>query len=218
MIHLLAPKNKDEWNPIWVKCYKSIQNLPYSHKIWTNEDIDLELEQDDKEFFNVLNTLPSIYKYDYIRYVLLHNYGGAYIDMDVEITQDFFPLLNPERIYIAEGDRGHLYQNSIMITHKQHYIRGVFWDRLKSFTKLRILNNLLKAKDYYNTIRLVGSLALEEYIIRYQLEFKNDPQIGNLFETLGKHHFGSLTNEVSFARHYSTKTWLGENQHNTKKF
>ena len=94
IIHLLAPEDKNKWRPIWNKCYPSLQNLPYQIKIWNDKEIDNLIKQDNKDFYNTLNTLPLIYKVDYVRYIIMRDYGGVYIDMDVEVINNFIPLIN----------------------------------------------------------------------------------------------------------------------------
>ena len=102
-IHLIGPKNKNEWKPVWKHCFNYWENSSYNIMLWTDEDIDAYLKKDDLHFFNQLNQLPRIYKYDYIRYVILRDIGGAYFDLDVEIVRDFLPLLDPNSVYLLGG-------------------------------------------------------------------------------------------------------------------
>jgi len=70
-IHLLAPEDKNKWPDVWHHCFSIFQKLPYKIKMWGDNDIDEILSKDDKEFLDILNTLPPIYKLDYVRYLIL---------------------------------------------------------------------------------------------------------------------------------------------------
>jgi hypothetical protein len=50
--------------------------------------------------------------------------------MDIEIIKDFLYMLDPNKIYIAEGDVGELYQNNIIVLclkqkHQKQYVINV---------------------------------------------------------------------------------------------
>lgn len=201
VIHLIAPKNQAQWHDIWHHCFKSWKNCPYEIKIWDDEDVDQLLKEDDEEFFNTLNTLPFIYKFDYVRFILLEKFGGAYFDMDVEVIKDFFPLLNPTKIYIMEGTNGSLVENSIMISRKDR-VDKVMWSRLKEYSKFQILNNLNDCKRSFKVINYAGPNLISNYFTKYL------PNFGISYEVLSYPQFASLTNEISFSRHHQTSFWL----------
>ena len=205
IIHQLAPSDKSKWDPIWEKCHSSILKLPYEVKVWSDEQVDNELKDDDEHFYNeYLSVLHPIYKWDYVRYIILERYGGAYIDMDVEIVQDFFPLLNPNKCYIKEGHNGSYLENSIMVSLNKG---TTLWLRAKDYCRGLLVNNFEMAKqskDY--TIDLVGPTALAKFFA-YHVREREVTYNTKLFEILAHEHFGSLTNEVSFARHYNRSWW-----------
>lgn len=200
LIHVLGPENKDKWDPIWVKCFNSIQNLPYKIKIWTDNEVENIVKQDNQNFYNDISHLPFIYKLDYVRYIIMRDYGGIYIDLDVEILNNFIPLLNSNKLYLMEGTSGCYIENSIMANiNKQPY----FWDDLKNFIKNKTYINLKKAIDPKNVMSITGPMAMSEFIAKEKLE-----RYGLELEILSRYHFASLTNEISFARHYNSNSWL----------
>ena len=103
IINLIAPEDRSKWKPIWKKCYKKWLSSPYEIRLWGDKEIDSLLKEDNNEFYHKLSECPNIYKYDYIRYLILDKVGGAYFDMDVEIIRDFIPLLNENRLYLYGG-------------------------------------------------------------------------------------------------------------------
>ena len=147
-----------------------------------------------------LNTLPLIYKLDYVRYIIMRDYGGVYIDMDVEVINNFIPLLNPNKLYLMEGTSGCYIENSLMANiNPQRY----FWDDLKNFIKNKTYLNLDRANDPKNVMSITGPMAMSEFIVKEGLE-----RYSLQLEILSRYHFASLSNEICFTRHYNTTSWL----------
>ena len=208
VVHLIAAgklENPNKWPELWHHCYNIWKSSPYEIKLWGDKDIDQLLKEDDEEFFNILNNLPPIYKWDYVRYLILEKFGGAYFDMDIEIVRDFLPLLHPEKIYFMGGKINEYVQNSIMISlTPKTQTRFWVWQSLKNTSKFNILNNIDKAKIEHYTLDLVGPLFLSKWLAQNS---KYLEEMNIKYELLSHHHFCSLTNEVSFARHHHASLW-----------
>ena len=106
-IHLIAPQDKSKWPDIWHECFESLIKSKHNINIWNDKGIEQLLREDDNEFYNeYLNKLHIIYQIDYVRYIILEKYGGAYFDMDIKIIDDSFSdLLDNNTIYILEDRR-----------------------------------------------------------------------------------------------------------------
>jgi hypothetical protein len=206
IIHLIAPKDSTQWLPVWHHCYNIWKSSPYEIKMWHDEDIDKLLKEDDIDFFtNYLNKLEPIYKFDYVRYLILQKFGGAYFDMDIEIIKDFIPLLNKDSIYISEGTSGNYLENCIMISSQinNKEISSIFFERIKDHCKDNILLNHDKClEDVRKTLYTVGANALSKFVIKQLKYFSIN------FNVLAFEHFGSLTNSLSFCRHHYTNNWF----------
>lgn len=63
--------------------------------IMTEEEINI-MEEGDKRY--------PFFRIDYYRYILLSHYGGMYVDLDVEPTDDFKLIMNDELIVVS-GNR-----------------------------------------------------------------------------------------------------------------
>lgn len=200
-IHLLAPNNKDKWHPTWKICYTSWERSIYTTNLWDDNRIDSELELDNKDFYKILNTLPLVYKLDYIRYIILEKYGGMYVDMDVELIQNFIPKLNPNKVYIAGGlfEKEYL-QNWLMFSVNPEH--KALWTRIKWFARDRIMDNLELASKPENAFSLVGSRVLTDFF-NLSNYFRDKS-----FEVLGYEHFGNPNATISFTKHYTTGTWI----------
>lgn len=75
------------------RCIDSMyEKLPdYEIKIWTKENFDLNSVQWVKEAFDAKKYADAA---DYIRFWALYNYGGIYLDSDVEVLRSFDSFLH----------------------------------------------------------------------------------------------------------------------------
>ena len=80
------------------KCIESMyEKLPnYEIKIWTRENFDLDSVQWVREAFEAKK---YAYAADYIRFWTLYNYGGIYLDSDVEVLKTFDDFLNHKSFF-----------------------------------------------------------------------------------------------------------------------
>tara|TARA_R110000803_G_scaffold210430_2_gene282176 strand:+ start:80 stop:769 length:690 start_codon:yes stop_codon:yes gene_type:complete len=225
-IHLIAPKDKSQWRDKWKKCYKFWENSSYNVIIWDDEKIDNILKQDDIMLFEVLNQLPPIYKYDYVRYIILDKFGGAYFDLDVEVIVDFIPSLHPDEVYISEGqpfkdeeikrDFGdklspsffelietpidYALSNHIMISPKN---RGL-WKIIKNKVKINLIKYYKTHNgNFINVLKVVGPIALSRIVFEYGFHHK----------LLSYHHFDVGDDDRSafvVCKHHKTFNWVKE--------
>jgi len=194
-IHLIAPEDKEKWHPIWVKCFDILTKTSHNISLWTDEGVDELLQKDDIEFYNnYLNKLNPIYKFDYVRYILLRDYGGLYMDMDIELIEDFTSRLNPNLIYIAEGTRHSLLELCLIYSPPEFFI----WNNLIQITKQKIkqkFNQYLES-DYW-VVEATGPSNLANYIYRYNISH----------EILSYHHFLNPDSTICFSKHHTTNVW-----------
>ena len=204
VIHLIAAgklENPDSWSDTWYKCYNIWKSSPHKVKLWGDKDIDDFLKEDDGEFFSILNTLHPVYKWDYVRYLMLEKLGGAYFDMDVEIVDgSFLNILNPRKMYFMEGTLGSYLENSIMISSKSPVYNKDLFYRIKTYIKRKIITNIEDCTKF-NVIKYVGAYALSDYFSRYIHETRLK------FEILGQYQFSSKTSEIVYTRHHQTSIW-----------
>ena len=195
-IHLIAPKDQTKWPTIWGKCYDIWKSSPYEIKMWHDEDIDQLLKEHDDEFFNTLNTLDKIYKFDFARLLILNKFGGAYFDMDVEISSDFISSLNPNQIYISGGSPFQdVITNWIVISPPNSRIWEDFLTRGK---QIIFLNYDICKENKDNVIKTFGPTALSRYFLTQN--FKK-------IQILSYYHFGDPNSNLPFAKHHFSNNW-----------
>lgn len=85
----------DEYPPLIKKCIGSVYaKLPdYEIKIWTKDNFDINSVLWVKQAFE---SKKYAFAADYIRFWSLYNYGGIYLDSDVEVLKSFDDFLNCE--------------------------------------------------------------------------------------------------------------------------
>lgn len=66
-------------------------NPDWEHKLWKDDTLDKFVNENYPENLKYWNNFPyPMYKIDYARYMLLHHYGGIYVDLD---EQNIRPLI-----------------------------------------------------------------------------------------------------------------------------
>ena len=80
------------------------EKLPdYEFKLWNFDCFDINSSQWVKEAFEAKK---YAFAADYIRLYAVYNYGGIYMDMDVEGIKSFNPLLNNDYLLGYENQIG----------------------------------------------------------------------------------------------------------------
>tara|TARA_R110000824_G_scaffold53444_1_gene147941 strand:+ start:863 stop:1540 length:678 start_codon:yes stop_codon:yes gene_type:complete len=66
-------------------------------KFWNEEEVEELIETDYPEFWDTYKAFPhKIMKVDFAKYIILHKFGGIYLDMDVK------PMLSVEDLFQRE--------------------------------------------------------------------------------------------------------------------
>ena len=143
-------------------------NPEYSHKIYTDEEID---EFVNTHFpgriansYNKLNIIVA--KVDFWRYLILYKYGGIYLDMDSGIEKPLNELIkdDDEAIITAEGHPP-CYVQWALIFNKNHPI-------LKNTIDL-IVENIENNKYPNNILKMTGPHVYTEGINKLHKELYN---------------------------------------------
>ena len=89
-----------EWQAL-VDSWKT-HHPDWEYKLWTNEDGYRFVEQYYPSFYEAYcNLTYDIQRADAIRYVVVHHFGGLYVDMDYECLQPFDALLEKHDFIIG---------------------------------------------------------------------------------------------------------------------
>jgi len=106
----------------------SLLNPEYTYRLYTDEDMDTFVNETYPgpiaESYNRLNIVVA--RVDFWRYLVLYEYGGVYVDMDMAADTADYPLRDlirdeDDAIVTAEGNAG-LYVQLALIFRKKHPI------------------------------------------------------------------------------------------------
>lgn len=149
IIHHIAPADSHIWHPLWHKCMESWQKHFDNFQIivWNDsEDIDCFVRDNYPKYWNLYCDFPlHIMKIDFVRYCLLHSYGGIYADMDVFCYKNFYNELE-SCAYILQAPYGqpningkNFIENCLMISCQGdeffEYCMQSSYDRFYSYNK-----------------------------------------------------------------------------------
>lgn len=123
LLHQLAPANKDNWHPIWHHCHKSWLDTFRSADLvlWGDDEAEQLVKNHYPYFYNMYMAFPfHINRIDFVRFCILHRYGGVYADMDMFCYEDFFNDLTNDCYVVESLMHRETVQNSLMASVPNH--------------------------------------------------------------------------------------------------
>lgn len=124
IIHHIAPTDKSRWHPIWNRCYPTWKDQfsSFEHVLWNDqEDINEFVFKHYPQYYDMFMEFPvHIMRIDFVRFCLLHHYGGIYADMDMYCYKNFYDELT-HPLHIIEAPYGEEFlESSLMISEPGH--------------------------------------------------------------------------------------------------
>lgn len=102
----------------------------YEYKLWDLKDCEKLIQEDYSEYQDLWNDFRyAIQRADFIRYCILHKYGGIYIDCDIRPMKDLQEIFQARQyfVYWADDEKRKPY-NAIMGSQKGN---NLFLDIMK---------------------------------------------------------------------------------------
>lgn len=210
-IHQTGPSDQTKWHPLWIRCQESWkQHHPdFEYRFWTDEDIDELIRTHYPEFLDMYNEFPAhIMKIDFVRFAILHHFGGIYADLDIFCYQNFYNELS-DSAYIVENPFGNdPFENSLMCAApgSEFFYRCMELSQERWNYTRRTNPELLENVGIISKDRNYG-LILRPYIVFYitgtQLLSSAYRRYKNLTSTLPGMLFNN--NDMSYDPSYRTK-------------
>jgi len=210
IIHQTAPRDRRRWPREWSRCQETVQRAfpSFKYHLWTDEDLDELVQQHYPWFYSFFQAYPdNIFRADAGRYLILHHYGGIYLDMDIEVLQPFYDQLSSSQPSIVESPFPNLevYQNSLMASPPGH----VLWTMV-GLEMMRCFH-----EDPTNVLYSTGPMMLDRVLAAHPSLFHplpmkqyNPPPLDKLYSTTQWQTFSpSLT---LYTRHLCTASWRHE--------
>ena len=163
---------KDAVNQTELYCLTN--NIEY--KMWSKKDCELLLVNNYPEYIDLYNEFRyDIQRADFIRYIILYEYGGIYIDCDVIFLQNFIPYDIFNKDYFFVKNFGIIY-NAVMGSKKNNNIFKLILNEIE-------MSIYKQEQDIYKTWK--GRLVFQttgQYMLKRVL--KNDNNIlTNIIQT-----------------------------------
>ncbi|KAL6927651.1 hypothetical protein ACO0SA_004273 [Hanseniaspora valbyensis] len=132
----------DEIPEHWVAAQKQCIDLhypDYNYTLWTDAMVSVFLQEKYPSFLETFNSYEhNIQRADALRYFILREYGGIYIDLDDACERKLDPLLQYPAFFRKTSPLG--ISNDVMGTIPQHPLFIEFTENLEKFSKINILN------------------------------------------------------------------------------
>jgi len=125
-------------NTTFTKVICDQNNIEY--KMWNKEDCDNLIKSDFHTFQELWDDFfEPIQKADFIRYCILHKYGGIYIDCDIRPVKPFDELFEKDFFFVHwDNDKKRLPYNAIMGSKpKNELFKSIMCECEKSFYEKR---------------------------------------------------------------------------------
>ena len=230
IIHQTGPTNKQIWHPLWNKCQSSWkQEFPtFEYRFWSDEEIDDLIKSNYAEYYQTYSEFPvHIMKIDFIRFCIMHSFGGIYCDLDFFCYKNFGNYIKSPKnsVWLVENPFGNdPIENSLMISSEPGH---PFWldcmntsikrfNETKTFRKKNLddISIISSDKQYGMKLRphLVFHLTGTNLISSVYRKWRNKPNTlintlsGRLFNNLDTAYFPEI-----ITRHCHTGVWGKEN-------
>ena len=152
-------KKPKEWMNTWTESIVKRENWEYI--LWDEERIK-GLEMQNRDIYEKETDYAC--KADILRYEILYQYGGVYIDADIVLLKDEFYLFieqNQNKIFFANEPNQKLIANSIIGVEKENYIM--------KFIIKSCYHNYMALRHKYYPYQVTGPYLITNLIRRYNL-------------------------------------------------
>ena len=195
---------KGEKPDIVKKCIKTWEDKLSEYEIieWNEDNFDINCNQYVKEAYEAKK---FAFVSDYVRVYALYNYGGIYLDTDVEVFKSFDDLLDNESIwgfeqenYIATSTIGAKKENKIIGEFLNLYENISFYKEDGSYnnlTNVAMITDLLKNKG----VKMNGQYQKIEDVTFYPQTF---------FSPYDYINCRKFITEDTYCMHHFYKSWL----------
>ena len=219
IIHHIAPKDKSRWHPIWDRCYPTWkQHFPdFEHKLWNDEeDIDNFVKNSYPQYWQLYSDFPAhIMRIDFVRFCILHRYGGIYADMDMFCYRNFYDEIDAP-LQIIEAPYGDEFLESSLMTSDQNHdfwIDCINLSNTQFYAEVKKRNIKIPFNDDRATQYIIISSTGPNLICRLWRKWANTNKVKTLPGILYNNHGMSYHPEYR-TKHMMTGMWGKESVNN----
>jgi hypothetical protein len=185
-------------------------------------DVEKEIIGTDFENFKFTSEIKNhsyspAYESDFFRLLMLHKYGGFYIDFDILLLRDLSPLLKYDFLYQWGAYPNNMINGAIMHLRKDSKANKLFTYVLNTIDSRPGIGSLYWASELYLRVKS----HLPELVIFPASFFNPEWQsnchvnLGYLIEPLKKHEYSNMIYDGSFTWHWHNR-WNEEIEEGSK--
>jgi len=215
IIHQMAPEDKSKWSKLWHTCQKSVLDnfSDFAYEMWTHERVNNFVRTEYSQWFEAWSSLPlEIMKIDIARLMIIHKYGGIYLDMDVFVYKNFYSELTSDICLV-----GTFSEDTSVDPCENFLFAGIpnhnFWiysfkdcfERLKNFNVDEIKKATLKENCQIN-VEIVNYVCGQSHLSDIYLKYKRQYDIKVLPFEYFNQSFQSY-DPCYFTKHMFTGIW-----------
>lgn len=170
IIHQTAPSDRSHWHPLWSRCQQSWldQHPDFEYKFWNDDDIDRLVRDHYPEYWTMYQEFPiHIMRIDFVRFCMLHRYGGIYADMDYYCYQNFHHELVDDAYLVENCNGNDALENSLMCSQPQ----SSFFRYCMDLTQQRYQETKAKDPALIDHIRAMATNPESSLVMRPLLIF-----------------------------------------------
>lgn len=199
-------------------------NPDWEYRFWNKNDIEAFLNEYYPEFISIYKAFPfNVQRWDAIRYLILYKFGGLYVDMDYECTENITPILcNVECAMGLEPEahalRSHvpyIVGNAFMATVPGHpyfkeLIDAVFFNNGNNSTYIDSVELVLNTTGPFMTTRIYDNSNHQEQVTLIPAELIAPLTHTDIMKIIHKQTSKNIESKVekSFAIHYFLGSWF----------
>lgn len=199
---------KKEYPELVKKCIESWKLKMPEYKIieWNEENFNINKNRYVKEAYE---NKKYAFVSDYARLDALVNYGGIYLDTDVEVVKSFNPLIQGNRAFLGFENKNYLGTN-VMGGIKNHMLYEKFLQHYENIPF--ILDNGMM--DLTPNVTVLTELCKKEYDIRFggELQRVRDLTIypQEYFSPIRNKEKKYIISNKTYSIHYFLGSWISE--------
>ena len=198
-------------------------NPDWEYRFWNKNDIETFLKTYYPEFIPAYNAFPhNVQRWDAIRYLILYKFGGLYVDMDYECTENITLILCNTECAMGLEPEAHAVRihvpyivgNAFMATVPEHpyfkeLIDAVFYDNTKAGTYTDSVELILNTTGPFLTTRIYDNSKYQERITLIPAELIAPITHSDIRKIMKEETSMTIESKVekSFAIHYFFGSW-----------
>ena len=180
--------------PVFHKCYQAnkayCKKHGYGYKLWTRSMVETLLKKPrNKEYQGLYKAFSQdIMRIDFARYMILWNFGGIYIDLDIQIMKNksIKPLFERDEFFVRWHDSSNLPYNAILGTHKENPLYKEILDHCRESYYEKRKNPIYKQWKGRFVFQTTGHFMLQRVLKKNKITSKDFLDIVKIHTKSGK--------------------------------